>query len=476
MRTDTLTSEQSQLFKYFQGQRFAAVTGCAGGGKTYLASLWAAHLAREGLKVLLLCRNPYLAEMLQQRFSSEQVEVFAFTTFIKHLLDSDRSPDVFVPRAPAGWQAPWTPYDSPSRTDLNRAHDILQRGAELYGAVVVDQGQDFEPAWLDVAEACLNSQDGSRYVILLDDNPRLALFGHQRRYADILAPITLTCSLRCSGEIDSLVRKLHPGEPRAGLLANKEGIVREWNYSSESELVSGLHQALLSAEESLPDLEDVVIISAESAPIQQSKFAGMVFDTPRLRASPAPGRLSWQAAVLRYLQGFGLLESSLSHKPVPTAEDIRRINKFCTAYTAAHRTALSHQLSYLSRHPLSWSIDVYGELRLRWIGAESLEYNPVDLLRFFSSPEWAASLPEAHKRYRLTPVGEIAGIDDYHPVRLVDIPSFKGLEAEAVIFVLHNYFAENEDQFLATLYLAFSRAKRWLYIISPSASFDGTSH
>jgi hypothetical protein len=49
------------------------------------------------------------------------------------------------------------------------------------------------------------------------------------------------------------------------------------------------------------------------------------------------------------------------------------------------------------------------------------------------------------------------------------------MEADGVIFVLYNSFAENEDQFLASLYMVFSRARRWLYTLTPSESFDGTS-
>jgi hypothetical protein len=476
MQIASLTDEQSQLLEYLGSQRFVSVLGCAGSGKTFLATLWAAHLAQEGFRVLFLCHNPYLAEKLQIELSSAQVDVFAFTVFIKNLLRSDRSPDVFVPRAPVGWEVPWTHYDSPSPNDLSRALDILQRGAERYGAVIVDEGQDYEAAWLEVAEACVSDQETSRFVIFFDDNPRLAVFGPQRRYADILAPIILNRSCRCAGEIDSLVMKLHPGDPQAGLLAREPGIIQEWNYTSESELFNGLRQALLAAEEFSPNLEDVVVISAESALSRLSKFAGLVIDTPSLSAMPSPGRLNWQAAVLRYLQGFGLLESSLSQSPFPTADDVKRVNKFCTAYTTAHRAALSRQPSYLSRQQLSWVMDVYGDLRLRWVGAQDLEYNPIDLLKFFSSPGWAASLPAANKRYRLSLVEELSHIKDYYPVRLVDIPSFKGLEAGAVIFILYNYFAENEDQFLASLYLAFSRARRRLYLVTPSGDIVEDSH
>lgn len=264
-----LTDEQARLFDYLQSHQFASVLGCAGWGKTTLVLAFAAHLHREGLWVLFLCRNPYLAENITRRFQGTQVAVYAFTDFIKFRLQSAQPLDVFVPCAPAGWQTPWMQYETPTQSELNRALDILYLEHPRYDAVIIDEGQDFETGWLQVAETYLKDVERARFAIFFDDNLLISLYSAQRLYADIQAPISLSRNCRSVGEIGSLVRKLHPGSSSPGLLSEDSGTVQEWNYSSESELLDRLGQALLAAEEFYPKLEDVVVLSSESVPSRQ---------------------------------------------------------------------------------------------------------------------------------------------------------------------------------------------------------------
>jgi len=112
-------------------------------------------------------------------------------------------------------------------------------------------------------------------------------------------------------------------------------------------------------------------------------------------------------------------------------------------------------------------MDYYGALHLHWKQDPNLEIPERDLLLFFSSPTWRQTLPPAHRRFRLTPLEEFPAFPDYENLWLVDIPSFKGLEAEGVIFVFYNYFAEDKLKLLASLYSGLSRARQWLYIVTP---------
>ena len=164
-----------------------------------------------------------------------------------------------------------------------------------------------------------------------------------------------------------------------------------------------------------------------------------------------------------------MLESGLSRGNIPAVDDIQRVNHFCAAYRSDHRARFSRQTSYLSKRRLAWYLDIYGGLRLRWAEEGDLEIPPVDVLTFFSSPAWAKGLPPAHKRYRLTTNEDFEKSLDAHNIRLADIASFKGLEAEAIIFVLYNYFAGDRDQLLANLYTAFSRARSFLQLVVPTS-------
>ncbi len=467
-----MTQEQSQLIEYLRHHRFAAISGCAGSGKTRILLEQARYWDNQGLRVLFLCRNPFLAARLADELQGTRVAVFAFSALVQFILENFQAGGG-VPLSRPGWEAPWSQHQTPSPQELSRVLDILAyvdpaEGSARYDAVIVDEGQDFELSWLEVAEAFLERLDSSNFLIAFDNNPLLLAFSPQRFYADLQAPVTLMRNCRSSGEIDTLVRRFHPGATLLGLHAGEEAALGEWLYHSESEMVEGVRQALLKAEDFAPEMKDVVILTAEAVPARQSKLAGLTFDSPRLRAAPSPGRLDWQVAVLRYLQGFGLLESDLSDDPTPTPGDIRRVNQFCAAYWVAHRRVLSQQRSDLPRRKLVWYLDTYGQLRLRWADQGKPDLAPVDLITFFNSPKWAEGFPPAHQRYRITPMGEFEKYPHAHHLPLADISSFKGLEADAVVLVVYNYFAGDRDQLLANLYIAFSRARRFLYLVAPA--------
>ncbi len=464
----SLSEEQAQLLAYLRNHRHAAISAPAASGKTTLAVRKATELDHAGSEVLFLCRNLYLAESLRQRLQGTGIQVFAFTELIRWLLENAQRPDIFLSRGRPQWVSTGTQYDVPSPSELDQAMYVLARLPKRFDAVLIDEGQDFEANWLAVAKACLSDERDGRFYVFFDDNPSLSHVSLKQMYAGILAPPVLTQNLRCAAPIAALVHRLHPDPPQDKPSARGEGLLREWTYATDAELSDHLRSALLDAEEFSPGLKDITVLTAETTPSRRSRFAGFVIDSPHLRAGQQAGGLHWQEACLRYLQGFGLLESDLSSSPTPTPADVHRVVKFSAAYQAGHRQALRRQTSHVDSSTLHWHMDSFGGLSLHWTGGDTRQLPAPDLLKFFGSPGWVKSLPHAQKRYRLTPVEDPSDHLYYIPVRLVDIPSFQGLEAGGVVFVLYNYFASSHDQLLATLYRAFSRARRLLYIISPS--------
>jgi Nuclease-related domain len=67
-----LSEKQFQLLDFLGRHRQAAITGCAGSGKTVLAVEKARRLSRQGFKVLLTCFNRNLAYFLQESLQDEQ--------------------------------------------------------------------------------------------------------------------------------------------------------------------------------------------------------------------------------------------------------------------------------------------------------------------------------------------------------------------------------------------------------------------
>ncbi len=66
-----LTENQFRLLRFIGRERQAAISGCAGSGKTLLAAEKARRLGRQGLTVLLTCYNVNLAEFLRAELSDE---------------------------------------------------------------------------------------------------------------------------------------------------------------------------------------------------------------------------------------------------------------------------------------------------------------------------------------------------------------------------------------------------------------------
>jgi hypothetical protein len=479
---ERFTKEQLTVLAHIHRNRWALVAGCTGSGKTVLAMETAQRMERDGQKVLILCYSPFLAKSLRARLQGSDIRVSDFNTFVHTILKNPEQPEMAAIPTLGRTQGlrpkydrPWNQFDEPTEYELNVALSRMLNSTKRFDAVIVDEGQDFKKEWWDLVEGCLSDVHTGRLVIFYDDNQAIYRFSVQpstqlgtQRYADLaLAPIVLARDCRNGGDIFDLVQQLHPKSPMMQDSLAGEGQVREWVFNSQAELFKQIREALAAAESVSTKLKDFVVLSAENVFIQQSKLNGTIFNAPWLSASGERGQVNWQKGVMQYLRRFGFIHDQLSQGPFPNADDVRKVNQFCDAYFNQHRTEMNRQIGYLAQYTLSWSMDYYGEIHLHWKQDAKLEIPERDLLFFFSSPTWFQMLPPAHRRYRLTPLEDFPDHPEYENIRLVDIPSFRGLEAEGVIFVFYNYFAEDKFKLLASLYSGMSRARQWLYIVTP---------
>lgn len=146
------------------GSEHRVIHGVAGSGKTMILGFRAVHLARSLHKpILVLCYNKTLAARLEQlvaaRGIADKVQVYNFHKWCHHMLMSyhvqlppDGCKDFFpqmVERVIAGVE----------REQIPRFQ---------YGAILIDEGHDFEPDWYQLIVQMVDPETNS-LLILYDD-------------------------------------------------------------------------------------------------------------------------------------------------------------------------------------------------------------------------------------------------------------------------------------------------------------------
>ncbi|UJJ52194.1 MULTISPECIES: 3'-5' exonuclease [Rhodanobacter] len=158
-----MDAQQEQLARSIGGEH-RIIHGVAGSGKTMILGFRAMQLARELSKpILVLCYNKTLAARLEQligeRGLSEKVQVYNFHKWCRKMLVAYHEPlppgsgKAFVEALPPAVIA------GVDRGRIPRAQ---------YGAVLVDEGHDFEPDWYKLIVQMIDPVTNS-LLVLYDD-------------------------------------------------------------------------------------------------------------------------------------------------------------------------------------------------------------------------------------------------------------------------------------------------------------------
>ena len=161
-----LTGKQLGYLRFIRGHRRAAIGGCAGSGKTFLAVEEARQLAEEEQKrVRFTCYNQGLAYHIGEVLGYHKLfDVFDFHQLCVHLgqeagkrtaYQNDNSPDYFNIILPAL---------------LTEAIDVL---GPRYDAMIVDEGQDFRSEWWEILPWLLHDPTNGCFYVFFDDNQRV---------------------------------------------------------------------------------------------------------------------------------------------------------------------------------------------------------------------------------------------------------------------------------------------------------------
>src|SRR5690606_21756658 len=157
--------QQEQLARSV-GEGHRVIHGVAGSGKTLILVYRCLHLAKTMHKpVLVLCFNRTLAARLgaimDEKGVAQQVSVRNFHAWCREQLPRSHVP---LPHEPAG-------CDEFGSRLVERLTQAIARGQvprAQYGAVLIDEGHDFEPDWLKVVVEMVDPETNA-LLLLYDD-------------------------------------------------------------------------------------------------------------------------------------------------------------------------------------------------------------------------------------------------------------------------------------------------------------------
>ncbi len=161
-RLHRLTEDQVRLLEFLGAHDRAAIKGVAGSGKTILANAQAQKFAREGKKTLFVCFNRSLAESLEQDKPDEFSDSITVTTF--HGLCADYCRRARIPFAPQ-WNDDGEFWRTTAPDLLLQALDRIR---DRFDAVVVDEGQDFQPDWWIALEMINSGGEAGPFYVFYD--------------------------------------------------------------------------------------------------------------------------------------------------------------------------------------------------------------------------------------------------------------------------------------------------------------------
>lgn len=254
-RLDELCAMQVAALETLDANRRVFVTGRAGTGKTRLATRWAQRAWRDGQRVLLACYNDPLAADLRGRIPHDEDLVIG--AFLRTALELEGMPPLPVPDdADHEW------WNVTAVSHLVRHwHEVTAR----FDTVIVDEGQDFHPAWLAMLEHLLDPDGPRRLLVVADDAQDIYTRGFRPPEPDdgwTVAELVTNC--RNVHLIADLLRKRLQGAraPRIG----PEGLGVEWVRAEDLTSVTRVvGDALVEVEADERDRTGVVVATVTSA-------------------------------------------------------------------------------------------------------------------------------------------------------------------------------------------------------------------
>ncbi len=232
MELARLTNEQFRVLDGLARFRRALICGCAGSGKTMLALEKVRRLAEQGLRPLYVCFNRQLRDSCRrflEPWPSATVDNF-------HGLC-----ERFVKRA--GMKVERTDDEEYFERALPEAlAEAAKSVPERYDAIVVDEGQDFQPHWWGPLQSAL--RDGRRGVLTIFYDDNQMLYADELVFPRVDTQYDLTENCRNVRRIHELVTRWYKSGRTITSRASRGPAPVIRTYARTEELLESVEKAL----------------------------------------------------------------------------------------------------------------------------------------------------------------------------------------------------------------------------------------
>jgi hypothetical protein len=251
-----LTEEQFRVLDMLARHTRVAIAGCAGSGKTFLAAEKARRLAEQGFRVYLFASTVFLPSTCVVAWLTSRPSTRSRTTHSRSRscmrLGSTCQPSRLKRTRANTWRS------------LRQAFaDCVDIAAGRYGALVVDEAQDFQEDWWLPLQLMLEDPDRSPLYVFFDDNQRI--FAAPKNLPISGEPVELTINCRNTKAINKLVTAFYAGGTIEALGPEGPPIDRHF-YATDRELLEQLDASVrmwIEQAEVRPD--DIALLTAKSA-------------------------------------------------------------------------------------------------------------------------------------------------------------------------------------------------------------------
>jgi hypothetical protein len=251
-----VTEEQFDILNFLCLHRRAAVSGCAGSGKTLIAVEKAKRLAQQGFSVLFTCFNYNLAVFLRENLTDyPTIYVYHF-----HGLCRELARKAGLLSTPDRVEKSQSYYDEILPSLLVDAADRLDWRVD---AIIVDEGQDFNEEWDLSLRYLLRDPDEGIMYIFFDDNQNLYRSGQSVPLEK--TPFSLSKNCRNTKLIHTFTQKFYLSDHPITAMGPQGRAVQIERYDTTEKMKQHirhyLHQLIIQEK---VQAQDIVILTPKA--------------------------------------------------------------------------------------------------------------------------------------------------------------------------------------------------------------------